>query len=46
MARGALGPSESSSCRLRLETSQRNPRKNQLVDSSRRGRQGLGVELG
>jgi hypothetical protein len=46
MAPSALGPSERSSCCLRPETSQRNPRKNQLVDSSRRGRQRLGVELG
>ena len=46
MARGALGPSERSARRLRPEAPHRDPRDHQLVDGSRRGRKGRGVELG
>jgi hypothetical protein len=46
VARGALGPSEGSARRLRSEAPHRDPRDHQLVDGSRRGREGRGVELG
>jgi hypothetical protein len=44
--RGALGPSERSARRPRPEAPHRDPRGHQLVDNSRRGREGRGVELG
>jgi hypothetical protein len=46
LARGALGSGERSARLLRLEASHRDPRDNQLVGSSRRGRERRGVELG
>src|SRR5215472_4135301 len=46
VARGALGPSERSACRLRPEPPHRDPRDYQLVSGPRRGREGRGVELG
>ena len=46
MARGALGPSERSARRLRLQAPHRDPRNHQLVGGPRRGREGRGVELG
>ena len=46
VARCALGPSERRARRLRPEAPHRDPRDYQLVDGSRRGREGRGVELG
>ena len=46
VARGALGPSESSARRLRPKASHRDPRNHQLVGGPQRGREGRGVELG
>jgi hypothetical protein len=46
LARGALGSDERSARLRRLEASHRDPRDNQLVGSSRRGRERRGVELG
>ena len=46
VARGALGAGERRARHLRPEAPHRDPRHHQLVDNSRRGREGRGVELG
>jgi hypothetical protein len=46
VARCALGPSERSARHLRPEAPHRDPRDHQLMDNSRSGREGRGVELG